>query len=88
MVESIVRRATVEGAEWRMEQREKTRAVLGGGGGVRNANRHERSRGRSLLHGQDMGKTQDHRKNIKQWLAAEWVGQGRVRVGQGRVRVG
>ena len=28
---------------------------------VRDANRNERSRGRFLLHGQDMDKTQDHR---------------------------
>ena len=26
-------------------------------------------RGRSLLHGQDMGKTQDHRNHIERWLA-------------------
>ena len=43
------------------------------GGGGRKANRNERSRGRSLLHGQDMGKTQDHRNGIEQWLA---VGSG------------
>ena len=36
---------------------------------LRTANRNERSRGRSLLHGQDMGKTQDHRNRIEQWLA-------------------
>ena len=37
-----------------------------GGGGVRNANRKQRSRGRSLLHGQDMGRAQDHRSGIEQ----------------------
>ena len=36
---------------------------------ARNANRNEPSRGRSLLHGQDMGKAQDHRSNSEQWLA-------------------
>ena len=39
---------------------------LRGGGGmkkVRKANRNERSR--SLFHGQDMGKTQDHRNSIE-----------------------
>ena len=44
------------------------RAVLKGGGergGVRHANGNERSRGRSLYHGQDMGKTQNHRKSIE-----------------------
>ena len=35
----------------------------------RDTNRKERSRGRSPLHGQDMGNTQDHRKSIEQWLA-------------------
>ena len=45
-------------------------AVLKGGGGrVCNANRNECSQGHSLLRGQDMGRTQDHRNNIKQWLA-------------------
>ena len=33
-----------------------------------NANRNEPSRGRSLLHGQDMGETQNHRI-VEQWLA-------------------
>ena len=36
---------------------------------VRNANRNERSQGRSLLHGQDRGTTQDHRNGIEQRLA-------------------
>ena len=36
---------------------------------VRNANRNKPSQGPSLLHGQDMGKTQDHRTIIQQWLA-------------------
>ena len=36
---------------------------------VRTANRNERSRGRSLLRGQDMGKTQDHRSTTEQRLA-------------------
>ena len=39
-------------------------------GRVRDANRNGRPRGRSLLHSQDMGKTQDHRSDIEQWLAA------------------
>ena len=58
--------------------------ATGGGGGrailkgqkkkearVRKAIRTECSRGRSLLHGQDMGKTQDHRnrKSVEQRLA-------------------
>ena len=34
-----------------------------------NANRNERSRGRSLPHGQDMGRTQNHRNSTEQWLA-------------------
>ena len=38
-------------------------------GGIGNTNRHERSRERSLLHGQDMGKTQNHRNSFEQWLA-------------------
>ena len=36
---------------------------------VRNANRNERSQGRSLLHGQEMGKTQNRRNSIEQLLA-------------------
>ena len=36
---------------------------------VCNTNRNERSQGRSLLPGQDMGKTQNHRNIIEQWLA-------------------
>ena len=39
------------------------------GGGVRNANMNDRSRGRSLLHGQDVGKTHDHGNSVEQWLA-------------------
>ena len=42
----------------------------GGGKGVRNANRNECSRGRSLLHRQDMGKTQNHKNSIELRLAA------------------
>ena len=38
--------------------------------GVRNPNRNERSRGRSLFHGQDMGKTQNHRSGIE--LVGGW----------------
>ena len=34
--------------------------------GFVNANRHERSRGRSPLHGQDMGKTRSHRNGTEQ----------------------
>ena len=42
---------------------------------LRNANRNERSRGRSLLLGQDTGKTQGHRNSIEQqWLAVGSVG--------------
>ena len=48
---------------------------------VRNANRNERSRGRSLLHGQDIGKTQDHRKSIEQ---LQMVGGWRLAVGGSR----
>ena len=36
---------------------------------MRNANRNERSRGRPLLHGQDMGRAQDHRGITEQWFA-------------------
>ena len=45
--------------------------LKGGGGGrkrVRDTNKIERSRGRSLVHGQDMGKTQDHRSTVERWL--------------------
>ena len=42
--------------------------------GARNPNRNECSRGRSQLHGQHMGKTQNRRSIIEQWLAA--VGGG------------
>ena len=38
-------------------------------GGARNANRNKRSLGCSLLHVQDMGKTQNHRNSIEQRLA-------------------
>ena len=42
----------------------------GAGPSYRNAHTEdERSRGRSLLHGQDTGKTQNHRNSIEQWLA-------------------
>ena len=60
-----------------------------GRGRVRTANRSERSQGRSLLRGQDMGTTQDHRNRIEQWLAVGggwWlaVGSGwRLAVGGG-----
>ena len=48
-------------------------------GGFVNANRTERSRGRPRLHGQGMGKTQDHRSRIEQRWA---VGGGwRLAVG-------
>ena len=36
---------------------------------VRDTNRNERSRGRSLLHGQDRRKTQNRRTRIEQWLS-------------------
>ena len=36
---------------------------------VCNANRNERSRGRSLLHGPDMGTAQNQSNSIEQWLA-------------------
>ena len=65
----------------------------GGGGSVgrqnkkrvHSADRNERSRGRSRLHGQDMGKTQDHRNGIDRWLA---VGGWRLAVGGWRLAVG
>ena len=53
-------------------QQEQGRAGLSlreGNKGVRNANRNEPAWRRSLLHGQDMGKTQYHRSIIEQWLA-------------------
>ena len=56
----------------KMEGSRQRRAVLEGkkrGGGVRNTNRNEPARGRSLRHGQDMGKTHDHRNGIEQRLA-------------------
>ena len=40
---------------------------------LRDANRNERSRRRSLLHGPDMGTTTDHTSSIEKWLA---VGSG------------
>ena len=54
------------------------RAVLkGAGGGVEEGN--ESSQGRSLLRGQDMGKTENRRNGVEQWLA---VGGGwRLAVG-------
>ena len=55
--------------------------IRGGGSILRNANRNERSRGRSLLHGQGMGKTQDHKNSIEQWLAVG--GWWRLAVGGG-----
>ena len=54
---------------------------------IRNANRNERSRERSLLHGQDMGKTQNHRQSTEQWLAVDggwrWLAVGGWRLGGG-----
>ena len=66
--------------------RHSTRAVHKGGlKKVRNANRNERSRGySSLLHGQDMGKTQNHRWSIEQRLA---VGGWRLAAGGGWQRM-
>ena len=64
-----------------------TRAVLEGGGGgkrVRNANRNECSRGRRLLHGQDIRKTQNRRDSGEQCLAVG--GSWRLAVG-GRWRL-
>ena len=54
--------------------------IKGRGGGVRNANRNKRSRGRSLLHCQDTGEIQDCRSGIEQWLA---VGSGWWRLAVG-----
>ena len=70
----------------------KTRAVLEGKKKrrkVRNANRNERSRVRSLLHGQHMGKTQNDRNSIEQWLAVggHWRWQLVVGGGGGRWRL-
>ena len=45
------------------------RAVLRGGGGFLMPTGMNVHGGRSLLHGQDMGNAQDHRKSIEQWLA-------------------
>ena len=54
---------------------------------VRSAHRNERSRGRSVLHGQDMGKTQNHRNSIEQYLAVD--GNWRLADGGGwRLAVG
>ena len=47
---------------------------------VCDANRHERSQARSLLHGQDMGTTKHHRNSIEQWLG---VGGGWRRLAVG-----
>ena len=55
---------------------------------VSSANRTKRSRGRALLQGQDMGKTQDHRNGVEQRLA---VGGGWWRLavgGRWRLAVG
>ena len=49
------------------------------------ANRNERSQGCPLLHGQDMGKTQDHRNSMEQWLAV--AGGWRLAVGGWRLAV-
>ena len=38
---------------------------------VRNTNSNEHSRGRLLLHGQDMDKTQNHRNGAEQWLVVD-----------------
>ena len=51
-----------------------TRAALQGEKRVHNANENERSRGRSLLHGQDMDKTQHHRGSIAAVAVAVAVG--------------
>ena len=53
---------------------------------VRNAKKNDRSRGRTLLHGQDMNKKREHRNSVEQWLAA--VGGGRLVVGGWRLVVG
>ena len=62
---------------------------------VRNANRNERSRGRSLLHGEDMGNTQNHSNSIEPWLAVgggwRWMAVGSqwlVTAGRWRSAVG
>ena len=66
----------IEGAARAVLQGERKR--------VRTANRNGRSRGRSLLHGQDMGKTQDHRSVVEQWLAVSGGRGGwRLAVGGG-----
>ena len=56
-------------------------ALKGVKGGLVTGNRNERSRGRSLPHGQDMGNTQNHSNSTEQRLA---VGEGwRLAVGGG-----
>ena len=57
----------------------------GGGGAFATPTRNERSWGHSLLHGQDMGKLQDHRNSNEQWLA---VGGWQVGGGCSRSAVG
>ena len=37
---------------------------------VHNVNRNESSRGHSLLHGPDMGRTQDRRNVLEQWFGS------------------
>ena len=58
----------------------------GGGKGVRDANSNERSRGRSVLHGQDMGKTDSKATGTLMnngWrLAVGGVGGSRFAVGR------
>ena len=51
------------------EARRSSRAALQEEKGVHNVNRNERSRERSLLHGQDTGKTQDHGSSVEEGLA-------------------
>ena len=59
----------------------------GQGKGFVTPTENERSQGRSLLHGQDMGKTPNHRKSIEQWLVVD--GGWRLAVGGGwRLAVG
>ena len=58
-----------------------------GGEGGCDANRNECSRGRSLLHGQVLDTTQDHRTTIEQWWAVG-VGWWLVAAGGGRWAVG
>ena len=72
----------------RREKGRRAGLALRGKEGYRNANRNELSQGHSLLHGQDMGKTQNRRNSVEQWLAVgRWwlvaVGGWRLAVGGG-----